>query len=218
MARDLMRKRMQLVQQQTANLLAIQGLYSRHLCKRVTNNAIKKLTAVQVDEGFADANVALAVQSNLAVMQCLMQHAAAIEKQLKQQHQLSPEFSRLTSIDGIGIILALTIMLETGEIGRFKQVGNFSSYCRCIGGARYSNGKKKGKTNSKNGNKFLAWAFVEAANFAIRYNTTVKRYYQKKLAKTNNTVAIKTVAHKLARACFYVLRDQVDFDVDKAFA
>ena len=72
-------------------------------------------------------------------------------------------------------------------------------------------------TNTKNGNKYLAWAFIEAANFAIRYNDTVKRYYQKKLAKTKVVIARKTVAHKLARACFYVLRDQVDFDVNKAF-
>jgi transposase len=217
MARDLMRKRMQLVQQKTKNLLAIQGLYSRHRCHRVTNNHIKKLTTMQVTADFADPNVSLAVNSNLLVMQCLKQQIMLVEKHLKKQHKLTPEFCRLTSIDGIGDTLALTIMLETGDISRFKTVGDFSSYCRCIGGARYSNGKKKGKTNSKNGNKFLAWAFVEAANFAIRYNTTVKRYYQKKLARTNNTVAIKTVAHKLARACFYVLRDQVDFDVNKAF-
>ncbi len=86
-----------------------------------------------------------------------------------------------------------------------------------ISGARYSNGKKKGKANSKNGNKYLAWAFIEAANFAIRYNDTVKRYYQRKLAKTKIVVARKTVAHKLARACFYMLRNQVEFDVNKEF-
>jgi len=108
-------------------------------------------------------------------------------------------------------------MLETGNIDRFSKAGNYASYCRCIGGARYSNGKKKGKTNSKNGNKYLAWAFVEAANFAIRYNKDIKSYYQRKLAKTNQTVAIKTVAHKLARACFYVLRDKKPFDTVKAF-
>jgi transposase len=84
-------------------------------------------------------------------------------------------------------------------------------------GAKFSNGKKKSKTNTKNGNKYLAWAFIEAANFAIRYNDTVKRYYQRKLAKTHVAVAKKAVAHKLARACFYVLRDQVEFDVNKAF-
>jgi len=79
----------------------------------------------------------------------------------------------------------LTIMLETGDIKWFDKAGNYASYCRCISGARYSNGKKKGKTNSKNGNKYLAWAFTEAAGFAIRYNKTVKAYYQRKMAKTN---------------------------------
>jgi transposase len=123
----------------------------------------------------------------------------------------------LTSIEGIGLILALTIMLETGSISRFEKVGNYASYCRCVNGGRFSNGKKKSSTNTKNGNKYLAWAFIEAANFAIRYNDTVKRYYQRKLAKTHAVVAKKAVAHKLARACFYVLRDQVEFDVNKAF-
>jgi len=69
----------------------------------------------------------------------------------------------LTSIDGIGLILALTIMLETGDISRFDKVGHYASYCRCVNGARYSNGKKKSNTNTKNGNKYLAWAFIEAA-------------------------------------------------------
>ena len=108
-------------------------------------------------------------------------------------------------------------MLETGKIARFEEVGDYAAYCRCIGGARFSNGKKKGNSNHKNGNKYLAWAFTEAANFAIRYNETVKRFYQRKLAKTNKIVAIKSVAHKLARACYYVLKDQTEFDVKRAF-
>lgn len=217
MARDLLRKRMQLMQQKTANVLSIQGLYSRHRGAKITNNSIRRLKAEQVEQDFNDDNVILAVSSNLHIMLCLKQQVLLIEKSLRSQFKLTGEFSRLTSIDGIGEILGLTIMLETGDIARFSKVGDYASYCRCINGARYSNGKKKGKTNSKNGNKFLAWAFVEAANFAIRYNPTIKSYYQKKLAKTNNTIAIKTVAHKLARACFYVLRDQVEFDVNKAF-
>ena len=79
------------------------------------------------------------------------------------------------------------------------------------------NKNKPYKIKEENGNKYLAWAFIEAANFAIRFNATVKRYYQRKLAKTNVVIAKKTVAHKLARACFYVLRDHVEFDVNKAF-
>ena len=99
----------------------------------------------------------------------------------------------------------------------FAKVGQYASYARCVNGARYSNGKKKSKTNTKNGNKYLAWAFVEAANYAIRFNGTIKKYYQRKLAKSHVMIAKGAVAHKLARACYYILRDGVEFDVNKAF-
>ena len=217
MLRDLLRKRLQLVQQKTQNLLSIQGLYDRHLNRRLNSNKIKRLSMEQLSEDFPDANICMAVNGNLAILQCLTVQIKTIEASLKQQLKLRDEFINLTSIEGIGLILALTIMLETGSISRFEKVGNYASYCRCVNGARYSNGKKKSNTNTKNGNKYLAWAFIEAANFAIRFNDTVKRYYQRKLAKTNVVVAKKAVAHKLARACFYVLRDQVEFDVNKAF-
>lgn len=217
-ARDLMRKRMQMVQQSTLNLQSIQGLYARHLNKKISAGKVKQLTVEQVNIDFLAPHVALAVNTNLAVMNCLQEQIKILEKVLKKELRLEHAFEQLTNIDGIGLILALTIMLETGEISRFGEVGDYASYCRCISGAKYSNGKKKGYTNSKNGNKFLSWAFTEAANFAIRHNETVKRYYQRKMAKTNKIVAIKTVAHKLARACFYVLKDQAEFDVKKAFA
>ena len=217
MLRDLLRKRLQLVQQKTQNLLSIQGLYDRHLNRRLNSNKIKQLTLEKLTADFADPNVCLAVNGNLAILQCLTLQVKIIEASLKQQLKLRDEFINLTSIDGIGLILALTIMLETGSISRFEKVGNYASYCRCVNGARYSNGKKKSNTNTKNGNKYLAWAFIEAANFAIRYNDTIKRYYQRKLAKTHAVVAKKAVAHKLARACFYVLRDKAEFDVNKAF-
>ena len=217
MLRDLLRKRMQLVQQKTQNLLSIQGLYDRHLNRRLNSNKIKQLSLEQLTADFSDPNVCMAVNGNLAILQCLTLQIKTIEESLKRQLKLRDEFINLTSIDGIGLTLGLTIMLETGSISRFEKVGCYASYCRCVNGARYSNGKKKSNTNTKNGNKYLAWAFIEAANFAIRFNDTVKRYYQRKLAKTNVVVAKKAVAHKLARACFYVLRDQVEFDVDKAF-
>ena len=108
-------------------------------------------------------------------------------------------------------------MFESGDINRFNKVGNFASYCRCANSNRISNGKKKGENNRKNGNKYLSWAFVEAANFAIKYNETIKKYYQKKMSKTKQIIAIKTVAHKLARACYYIMRDEVEFDIAKAF-
>jgi len=56
-----------------------------------------------------------------------------------------------------------------------------------VGSQKISNGKRKGSGNTKNGNKYLAWAFVEAANFAVRFNPQIRRFYQRKKAKTTPT-------------------------------
>ena len=130
---------------------------------------------------------------NLVILKCLTQKINQMEKSLKQQLRLKYDFVKLTSIDGIGLILALTIMLETGDISRFNKVGKFASYCRYVNGGRYSNVKKKSKTNTKKGNKYLTWAFIEAANFAIRFNDTIKRYYQRKLANKPLSLQEKTL-------------------------
>ena len=151
------------------------------------------------------------------VIRCLDGMIELIEKAVKARLRLRPAFRSLLSVSGIGEILALTILLETGDIGRFAQVGHYASYCRCVGSERVSNGKRKGQGNTKNGNRYLAWAYLEAAHFAVRFCPQINRYFQRKRAKTNPRVAIKTVAHKLARACYYVLRNQVSFEVEKAF-
>ena len=216
--RDLLRKRGHLVRQRTANMLSIQNLVSRNTGMMLNGNRIKRLTEQDVDKMLAEEDLALAVKSTLAVIGCLKTQIVSLERTVKDRVRLREEYTGLLTVSGIGTILALTIMLETGEIGRFAQVGNYASYCRCVGSTRISNGKRKGSGNRKNGNRYLAWAFVEAANFAIRYDQRIKRYYQRKMARTSVVVARKAVAHKLARACFYILRDQVPFDVNKAFA
>ncbi len=215
--RDLLRKRMQMVQQRTLHLLSLQTLIERNTSIQLKASEIKKLTEENLKKFFSDETIILAAKSNLLVMQCIDEQVTATEKEVLKQAKLSKEYEKLLTVDGIGKILALTIMMETGEISRFHQVGNYASYCRCVNSKKISNGKKKGENNKKNGNCYLSWAYVEAANFAIRFNPIIKKFYQKKKAKASNVVAIKTIAHKLARACFYILKDGVDFDVKKSF-
>jgi transposase len=121
------------------------------------------------------------------------------------------------TMPGIGTILALTIMLETGLIARFPRVGDYTSYCRCVEAKRTSNEKKKGRNNAKNGNRYLAWAFVEGANFAPRYCPQAHSFMQRKMAHKNRSVATKALASKLSKAAYFILRDQVEFDVHKLF-
>jgi transposase len=108
-------------------------------------------------------------------------------------------------------------MLETGPISRFPQVGNFVSYCRKVSSRWISNGKAKGKGNKKSGNKYLAWAFSEAAEIARRYHPEPRAYYNRKMHKSNAMIAHNALAHKLARAAYYIMRDGVMFMPDKTF-
>jgi transposase len=215
--RDLLRKRMFLVQDRTSHLLSVKNLFARNTGRSPAANAIKRLADGDVDGMLPCADQALAVKGSLAVLRCLDAQIGILEKTVLARTRPRPEFKLLQSVPGIGPVLALTIILETGDIGRFAGVGDFASYARCVGSAHISNGKKKGKGNTKNGNKYLGWAFVEAATFAARYDETVQRYYQRRKARAHPMVARKTVAHKLARACYCMLRDQTPFDIGKAF-
>ena len=215
--RDLLRKRCQLVEQRTGNILSLQNIISRQTGTGVTGNNIKNISSKEIDDYLKDINVKASALSSSNIINVLGNEITQLEKLILKQARIRPEFANLKTVPGIGKILTLTIMLEVGDIKRFKNVGNFSSYCRCVKSEKITNGKKKGENNKRNGNRYLAWAFIEAAHFAIRYNEKIKKYYEKKRSKTNQIVAIKTVAHKLARACYYMMRDGVSFEINKSF-
>jgi transposase len=215
--RDLLRKRSQLVRQATMNLLSIHNLFARNRGESISANRVKQLTSETVDAAFEDANVALAVKSNVKVMNCLLEQISVLETAVHRQVRLRKSYKKLLTAPGIGKILALTIMLETGDISRFGEVGHYVSYGRLVGSSHLTNGKRKGSGNTKNGNAFLCWAFIEAANFAIRFSPTIRRYYQRKQARTKRIVALKAVAHKLARACYHMIKEDVAFDINRAF-
>lgn len=217
--RDLLRKRGQMVRCRTAQLLSIENLVCRNSGEQITVGEVRELNDGMLSRLCGgDACRILAIQSNLRVMRCLDEEVAVLEKTVLAKAKMKPEFAKLLTVAGIGKILGMTIMYETGTIDRFEKVGQFASYARCVDSGRYSNGKKKGSGNSKNGNKYLAWAFVEAVHHAWRSEDVIRRFYQRKKAKRNTAVAVKAVAHKLARATYHVLKDQVDFDVMRAFA
>lgn len=217
--RDLLRKRGQLVRYRTAQILSIQATVSRNVGHGLSTEEVRKLDDAEINRlcGGDEAR-ALAIKSNLVTLRCLDTQIAEVEVLALQKARLKPEFKKLLTVDGIWEILGMTIMYEAGDMNRFEKVGHFASYARCVGSSRWSNGKKKGEGNRKNGNKYLAWAFIEAAHYAVRYNERIRRFHQRKQAKTNKIVAAKAVAHKLARSCYHVLKDQKPFDEARAFA
>ena len=162
-------------------------------------------------------DLALAGRVSKEAIDHLSRQIHKIEWVVQKKMALKEEYRYLLTLPGVGKILSLTIMLETGPISRFATVGDYVSYCRKVPSRWTSNGKAKGSGNKKNGNKYLAWAYSEASDFARRLYPEARAYYQRKMQKTNAAVAHSALANKLSRAGYYVMRDQVPFRPEKLF-
>lgn len=213
--RDLARRRMFLVQTASKQLISLQSQIWRQTGVKISSSKLKQASYV-VD--LPDEMERLSAEATLSVYRSIQSELETIESQLLKAVKPRTDYQVLTSIPGIGAVLGMTIALETGNIQRFAEVGDYASYCRCVKSERVSNAKKKGEGNAKSGNKYLSWAFSEAAHFAIRYEPMAKRFFERKQRKTNGIIAIRAVAHKLARAAYYMMRNKTTFDAQKLFA
>ncbi len=175
------------------------------------------LRKADFEHGLVDDCTGQAVDAGLAVLRPLQQESRRLERLALEAVKMSDDFQILQTIKGVGPILGLTIMLEVGDIRCFPSAGDFVSYCRCVDGQRMSNGKKKGTGNAEAGNKFLSWAFSEAAHFAVRFEPLAQRFYARKKAKTNGMNAIRAVAGKRARASWMMLRHQTPYEARLMF-
>jgi transposase len=214
--RDLLRQRCRLVQQRTMHVLNVKSTYARELNLRVASEILKgeKKEPWPIVE---DAHIAMAIYVHRSVIEALNLEIRRIEKVVRRELVENKLYALLQTVPGIGPILAWIILLESGDMHRFANVGNFTSYCRCVKSLKISNGKKKGEANAKNGNRYLSWTFHEAAHFAVRYMPQARCYYERKSRQRNRMVAMKAISHKLARACYFILRDEVVFDADRLF-
>jgi transposase len=186
---------------------------------RLKSNDVKILTTDRVTPLLQEnEDLALAGKVSKETIDFLTRQIKSVESTIEGKLPLSGSYEGLLSLPGVGKILGLTIMLETGPIERFPKVGNYASYCRKVPSGRYSNDKKKGSGNRKNGNKYLAWAYSEASDHARLFDPAARKYYDRKLWKTNGAVAHSALAHKLSRAAYYIMRDGVVFMPEKAFS
>jgi len=211
--RDLMRKRGQMVQDRTQEAQRLTGLCARQTGQ---NLGARKILAADLPELFHHHAPSIRMAEIAKEhIQFIDRQITVLEKQILAELPDKDDYQLLMSVPGIGDVLARWILLETGPITRFKSAGKYASYCRAVPSEHTSNGKKKDEGEGKCGNAHLAWAFVEAANFAQRYNTPINAWFQRKVARKNNlrVVAVKALANKLAKACYFILRTGEPFDL-----
>jgi len=215
--RDLLRRRSQLVRQRTASRLGLRNVLERTTARRLSTNALKRLTRDDLAGWIEDENVRLSMAASLAMIEAASEQIEHLERTILEQAKLKDGYRVLTTIPGVGPVLAATIQYETGDLGRFATVGHYVSYCRLVKAERSSNQRIKGQGLRKNGNPYLSWAFHEAAHFAVRFQPQARRWYEKKRARTCALVAIRALAHKLARAAYFMMRDQVPYAPARLF-
>jgi transposase len=206
-----------LVHQRTALLLSFKSLYARTTGQRLDLGEAKKMEPKEAPKLYEHP-------ANQLIAQVQSEHIGALEKSISRLEKAVlacareiPMYEKLLSIPGIGRILAMTITMEVGDIKRFKSDGDFASYCRLVDAKRLSNGKCKADNNQKCGNKYLAWALVEASNFARRYDEHCRRWYDRKAAKTSSIIATKALGCKLAKAAWHLMSGQYDYDKTRMF-
>ena len=217
--RDLLRRRMLLVGHRTSLILSLEGLLSRETGGHF---GWQKVNRLENDDWVKllrnDETLLFNARQQIGMIRYLTEKISLFEQHILGRVKLRTEYELLLSMPGVGMILGLTIMLETGgDINRFPKVGNYTSYCRCARAKHTSNGKKKSDNNRKNGNRYLSWAFVEAAHHAIQWCEPARRFYQRKMAKTKGSVATKALASKWSKAAYYILKRQEPFHLERVF-
>lgn len=215
--RDLLRRRLHLTRQRAELLTHVQQTNWQYNLPEIGKHLAYKANRDGVAERFPDPAVQKSVEVDLALIdyydQLLSDVELSIVQTAKQHH--AQTLYRLQSVPGIGKILSLVLLYEIHDIARFPRVQDFASYCRLVKCAKESAGKRYGTSGAKIGNTYLKWAFSEAAVLFLRNNPAAQKYLARLEPKHGKGKALTILAHKLARAVYYMLKRDTVFDMQK---
>jgi transposase len=133
------------------------------------------------------------------------------EKRLHQVLSHMPEADLLKTLPAVGPILSMVLALEIGTVERFPSSAHFASYCGLVPAVSSSGGRTRLGQVCGDVNRYLKWAFVEAANLIVAHpkkwkGSHVLRLYHRVQRKKNHAKAAVAVARHLAEAAFWVLK------------
>lgn len=173
-----------------------------HFSKRF----ISWLEALQLEE-----NAKTSLQIKLETLKVIRQQLLTITKHLRklsQTQRYTQQVDLLQSVPGIGVINAMVLLTEIGNIGRFKTLDHLCGYAGLVPDI-YSSGETKiikGITNACN--HLIREALVESAWMALRKDPALLMVYKKCLQRMHHNKAIIKIAKKLLNRIRYVLRNQ----------
>ena len=215
--RDLLRRRMHLARKRGELLAHVQNTNSQYNLPAIGKKIAYKANRDGVAERFADPAVQKSIEVDLALItyyDALLRDVELTIVKTAKYHDANTLYL-LQTVPGIGKILSLVLLYEIHDIARFPRVQDFASYCRLIKCARESAGKRSGTSGAKIGNAHLKWAFSEAAVLFLRDNPAAQKFLSRLEQKHGKGKALTILAHKLARAVYYMLKRQTAFDLQQ---
>lgn len=221
--RDLLRRRWSIVADRSEAYRSLRFMLYKQGRWDHSLSEIKGLSSADAACVSAEPSMQLAAQCCLERIELFSQQIDEIEAYLNKEieQHFGADLKYLKTMPGVGDIIGLTILLETGEIARFADARKYSSYCRVVPGCANSSGVQRRGKNSKQGNQFLKWAYMHAAvKAAMHYpewKALQQRYLKRHRGKGGNLVANNTLAHRLAQVAFHILRDQTPYQKELLF-
>jgi transposase len=214
--RDLMRRRNHLMRKRAELLVHIKNTNAQYNLPPIVKNLSRPFNRNGIAERFDDDSVRKSMDVDIQLInyydQLLKELEYNISKNAKRHD--ANAYYRLRSVPGIGKILALVILYEIHDINRFPRVQEFASYCRLVKPAKESAGKRYGSSGKKIGNAHLKWAFSEAACLFLRANPEGKTFFARLERKYGKGKALTLLAHRIARAVYYMLKRKTAFNID----
>jgi transposase len=220
--RDLLRRRTFLVRRRAEALVHLSNTNSQYnqppFAKKLASAANR--AELDIVERCTDPSVRKNVGVDLALIDAYDAQIADRELYLSRTAKVDdPQaYHRLRSVPGIGKVLALVLLYEIHDIGRFPEVGHFLSYARLVRCVHASAGKKQGTGGNKIGNAHLKWAFAEAACLFLRESDPAQKWLARREKKHGKAHALGALAARLGRTVYHLLRKQEVFDRQRFFA
>jgi transposase len=149
-------------------------------------------------------------QEHLTLLDGVLEQIGRTEKRIKEIIKETPQMQLLMTLPGVGPILSIVIMLEIGDIGRFPDAPHLASYAGTVPQVKSSGGKTYYGRVRPDVNRYLKWAFIEAANSIILNqrsmpNRHVVQIYHRVMKRKGHPKAIVAVARHLAEATYWML-------------
>lgn len=153
------------------------------------------------------------LSEDLILLDVVQKRIASTEDLIKKLSRGDQAVKWLRSIPGIGDFFSVLIRNEVGDISRFRSPEKFVSYTGLIPSTYASGSKVYHGRITKQGNKYLRWAFIEAVTPAIRVSPELRSYYERIKRKKGTKDARVATARKLAEIAWHVWTEERPYEV-----